>query len=146
MKIWFDLDGTLADLYGVPNWLPMLEAENELPYIVAKPLVNMSRLARMLNKLQRQGHEIYVVSWLSKHSSPEYGKKVAVAKLQWLKTHLHSVQWNNVLIVKYGTNKWDYFGSTDAILFDDEQRNRDQWLNHMAYEPEKIFEILGGIC
>ena len=24
MKIWFDMDGTIADLYGVENWLEML--------------------------------------------------------------------------------------------------------------------------
>ena len=30
--IWFDLDGTIANLYGVDGWLPMLRAENPAPY------------------------------------------------------------------------------------------------------------------
>ena len=51
----FDMDGTLADFYGVENWLDYLINENPYPYEVAKPLVNMSILARRLNKLQREG-------------------------------------------------------------------------------------------
>ena len=42
----FDMDGTIADLYADPNWLPKLRAYDPTPYINAKPLVNMSRLAR----------------------------------------------------------------------------------------------------
>ena len=26
MRIWFDMDGTIADLYGVEDWLPKLRA------------------------------------------------------------------------------------------------------------------------
>ena len=36
----FDLDGTIADLYGVENWLPMLVAHDETPYIIAKHIVD----------------------------------------------------------------------------------------------------------
>lgn len=39
--IFFDMDGTLADFYGVENWLEYLNAEDTLPYEVAKPLHNM---------------------------------------------------------------------------------------------------------
>jgi len=65
MTIWFDMDGTLADLYGVENWLPMLRASDPTPYMVARPLVNLSALARVLNRLQREGYEIGVISWTS---------------------------------------------------------------------------------
>ena len=51
----FDMDGTIADLYGVENWLDYLIAENTRPYAIAKPLVNLSALARKLNALQRMG-------------------------------------------------------------------------------------------
>ena len=69
MKICFDMDGTIADLYGVENWLEYLLEENVKPYKIAKPLVNMSALARRLNKLQRKGYEIGVISWTSKGGS-----------------------------------------------------------------------------
>ena len=56
MKIWFDMDGTIADLYGVENWLEMLIAHDETPYAIAKPIVNLSVLARLMNKVQRNLH------------------------------------------------------------------------------------------
>ena len=42
--IYFDMDGTIADLYGVPNWLDCLIAEKTKPYREAKPLVDMRNL------------------------------------------------------------------------------------------------------
>ena len=50
MTIWFDMDGTIADLYAVENWLPMLRAYDPAPYTLAKPLVHMATLARLLHK------------------------------------------------------------------------------------------------
>ena len=61
MTIWFDMDGTIADLYGVKNWLPMLIDEDPTPYEIARPLVNLSRLARYLNRLQKKGFEIGII-------------------------------------------------------------------------------------
>ena len=34
-QIWFDMDGTLADLYGVENWLEKLRASDPSPYAEA---------------------------------------------------------------------------------------------------------------
>ena len=42
MKIWFDMDGTIADLYSVNCWLEKLIAKNETPYTEAKGIVNLS--------------------------------------------------------------------------------------------------------
>lgn len=45
MTIYFDMDGTLVDFYSVPGWFDMLLNEDVTPYIVAKPMLNLSRLA-----------------------------------------------------------------------------------------------------
>ena len=140
MKIWFDMDGTIANLYGVENWLPMLIAENPMPYAVAEPLVNLSVLARLLNQLQAQGHEIGIISWLSKNSTANYDALVTEAKKGWLRKHMASVRWDAVEIVAYGTPKHEVCGS--GILFDDEERNRVNWNCGNAYEPTEIFHIL----
>ena len=55
-EIWFDMDGTIADLYGVENWLEMLRNEDATPYRNARPLVRLNVLARLLNRLQREGY------------------------------------------------------------------------------------------
>ena len=34
----FDMDGTIADLYGVNGWLEMLREENARPYGIANPM------------------------------------------------------------------------------------------------------------
>lgn len=125
--IFFDLDGTLADLYGVENWLDYLRSENTFPYENAKALLNLSLLARYLHKLQAKGFSVEIISWLSKTSTPEYDKAVTLAKLRWLKNHLPSVSFERINIVSYGICK-DTFRHTDSdILFDDEKRNRDEW-------------------
>ena len=139
MKIWFDMDGTIVDLYGVDNWLEMLLAEDTTPYTIAKPLLNLSILARYLNKVQKSGHEIGIITWGSKNSTEDYLKKVACAKFHWLLKHLPSVTWDSIKIVTYGTNKKATCGN--GILFDDELNNRRIW-GADAYAPDRIFEIL----
>lgn len=140
--IWFDMDGTIANLYGVEGWLPMLINSDPTPYKLAAPLVNMNTLARKLNKLQRAGYKIGVISWLSKTSTPEYDKAVANAKLWWLNKHLTSVKWDTIKIVAYGTSKIAECGG--GILFDDEDRNRNEW-GKDAYHPDMIMEILSSL-
>lgn len=139
--IWFDLDGTLAGLYDVPNWLPMLLESNPAPYKMATPLLNMNILARKLNKLQQAGYKIGIISWLSKNSTAEYDEAVTAAKLWWLNKHLRSVKFDEIKIVAYGTPKHT-LGT--GILFDDEEPNRNTWgIN--AYAPENIMNILSSL-
>ena len=137
----FDMDGTIADLYGVENWLDYLIAEDTHPYAVAKPLLNLSALARKLNELQKKGYHIAVVSWLSKSGTEEYNKAVTEAKEKWLAKHMPSVKWDRVTIVPYGTPKQNYCGNPLDILFDDELRNRINWVGR-AYDVQNILEIL----
>jgi 5'(3')-deoxyribonucleotidase len=137
----FDMDGTIANLYGVENWLDDLTNSNPRPYIEAKPLLNMQVLARQLNKLKAKGYTINIISWLSKNSTPEFDKLVTKAKKEWLKKHLKSVKFTNIFIVDYGTPK---FHVSHGILFDDEKPNRDNWMG-TAYDVNNIIEVLKGL-
>lgn len=137
----FDMDGTIADLYGVENWLEYLHNSNPKPYTDAKPMLNMSALARVLNKLHKRGYTINIISWLSKNSTPEYDKAVTNAKIGWLKKHLASVQFDNIYIVPYGTPKHNI---SNGILFDDEKPNRDNWRGQ-AFNVDSILDILQGL-
>ena len=142
--IYFDMDGTIANLYGVPNWLGHLVANDPTPYEVAKPLVNMSHLARLLNRLQAEGYHIGIVSWLSKSGTVEFNAEVIIAKRIWLKNHLPSVYWDEYKIVPYGTPKHSIVEYADGILFDDEIQNRANWTG-TAYDVDNIIEILKGL-
>ena len=142
--IYFDMDGTIADLYGVTDWLEMLMKGNELPYRLAKPLVRLATVARLLNKAQRNGHKLGIVSWTSKGGSKEYNEKVANAKMKWLSIHLASVHFDEIHIVEYGTPKSSMVNDRNGILFDDEEPNRNEWKGK-AFDVDNIIEILKGI-
>ena len=140
-NIYFDMDGTIANLYGVDGWLDYLINKETTPYEIARPMVNFSYLARLLNKLQRNGYTIGIISWTAKNSTEEYNERVARAKREWLKKHLPSVRFDEIHIVEYGTPK-----STcgKGILFDDEEKNRLEW-NGTAYNVNNILEVLKNL-
>ena len=132
------MDGTIANLYGVENWLSELRAESTKPYAEAKPLLNMSALARVLNKLTAKGYEIGIISWTSKGGSEQYNKAVAETKIKWLSKHLASVHFTSINVVPYGTPKQTI---GNGILFDDEEPNRTNW-NGIAYSEKEIMRVL----
>lgn len=144
MKIYFDMDNTIADLYAVENWLPKLRKSDVSPYEEAEVMLNMSILARYLNKLQKLGYQIGIISWTSKGGTERYNRAVEVAKLNWLHDHLRSVSFDEIHIVEYGTPKEQYAKSEDDILFDDSEEIRNDWTGE-AYEPSEILSILSGL-
>ena len=139
------MDGTIANLYGVNNWLDMIIAKDETPYRIAEPMVRMNVLARVLNNLARKGWTIGIVSWLAKNSNTEYDERVTKAKIEWLKTHLKSVHFEEIHIVPYGTPKETVVQNPMGILFDDEEPNRNNWVG-TAYDVNEIIEILKAIA
>lgn len=138
-EVWFDMDGTIANLYAVENWLNYLIDEDVFPYAEAAVMLNFSLFARLLNRLQNNGWKIGIVSWTSKNGSENYNLAVEMAKRAWLAQHLPSVEWDEIRIVRYGTNKYIECGG--GILFDDEKQNREAW-EDKAYEPSQILEVL----
>ena len=141
MKINLDMDGTITNLYGVQDWLDYLIAEDVTPYAIAKPLLRLCTLARILNRLQAKGYKIGIISWLSKNGTEDYNNRVTETKLKWLKQHLPSVAWDSIIIVPYGTRKENYCYSENDILFDDEEKNRENW-NGIAFDVDDIMGIL----
>ena len=141
--IWLDMDGTMADLYGVENWLQMLEAHDATPYRAAKPLVRMAALARLLNNRQRKGYRVCVISALSKNSTNAYDTAVMKAKLEWLKKHLASVRFDEIRFVPYTYIK-NNANSGNDVLFDDEARHLEAWTG-TAINAENLIEALKAL-
>ena len=143
--IYFDMDGTIANFYGVPNWLECLDKSDTYPYKAAAPLVNMNVLARRLNALRARGYHIGIVSWTSKTGTDEFNEATKMAKLKWLSQHLGSVTWDEIEIIPYGFPKQKAVRfASEGILFDDEERNRKEWTG-TAYDVNNILEILKGL-
>ena len=127
--LWFDMDGTIANFYGVENWLQFLQNSDVTPYEIAKPLISMQNLIDVLQLAKGNDWEIGIISWTSKTGTREFNKATKKAKTEWLKKYgLYSLL-DEIHVVKYGTNKnsvckkyCDY-----GILLDDEQQNLDKW-------------------
>lgn len=148
-ELYFDMDGTLVDLYREDSWLLHILEESTASFEKARPIGNMSRLARLLNKLQRAGWELNIITWLPRGSSEEYQQRVTRAKAQWLHQHLRSVQWDCVIMTEYGINKATQ--AVGGILFDDDISNRFAWRGHFgddgeAFSPQQMMAILSRLA
>ena len=142
--IWWDMDGTIANLYAVENWLDKLRAEDVSPYVEAEVLLNMSQLARLMNKVQRAGYKLGIISWTARSCTDSYADAIVTAKLNWLKLHLASVHFDEICIVNYGIPKYTFMDTENDILFDDEEGNRNAWKGE-AFEPDMMIEILKSL-
>ena len=148
MNFVFDMDGTIADLYHVEDWLTKLRAEDASPYEDAAPMWNMCELCEILRTLQDMGHRVTVVSWLAKDSTKNYNRSTRAAKRKWLKTH--NFPFDEIHLVKYGTPKSKYANpSTINIYFDDSEdvaKELARRANTIRINPEKIniVEFLNG--
>lgn len=143
----FDMDGTIANLYGVENWLVDLRAHNPRPYEVATPIYDMDLLNLLLDVLKEQGWTIAITSWLSMDSTAEYDKAVRKAKREWLERY--NFPFDEIHLVKYGTTKANctrHLGGYQ-ILVDDNEKVRNGWnlggtINANENIIDKLMELL----
>jgi hypothetical protein len=148
--ICFDMDGTIADLYGVSGWLEKLRSCDPTPYTEAEPMWDMDELAEVLGELQSIGIEIRIITWLSMGAPEEYKDEARDAKREWLERygfpcdHFHGVA--------YGATKADsvrrYLAEGEsAILFDDSAKVREGWHLGEAFDPTAVdlIEVLKGL-
>ena len=139
----FDMDGTIANLYAVTDWLENIIAENVRPYAIAEPMYNMNKLVNVINRLKENGWRVAIVSWTSKHGSKEYNKAVRKVKKEWLDRY--NFPYDELHVIKYGTPKSYCMKKTGGfqILFDDEEPNRKAWRNGSTVNAnEDIYKIL----
>lgn len=123
----FDMDGTIADFYGVNGWLDYLKESNPTPYIIAEPLYDMVVLTSVLNILKAKGWKIVVTSWLAKDSTKDFDKEVRQAKREWLEEY--NFPFDEIHLVKYGTTKANCTRKLGGyqILVDDNEQVRKGW-------------------
>ena len=148
--ICFDMDGTIANLYGVQGWLEMIENENPQPYEIAEPMWDMVELATTLKMLQVKGYEVRVITWLAKDSTEDYKDKTRQAKLEWLEKY--GFPYDKFHGVAYGTTKANCIRkyleiNEQAILIDDNDKIRQGWTVGNTINPttENIIDILKAL-
>ena len=153
-ELCFDMDGTLADLFGVEDWLAKIRAYDPTPYQTAEPLVDMAELGCLLRSLQNCGINVAVITWLSKEPNKQYDDEVRKAKRAWLKEY--GFPFDTLRCVAYGTPKHKVEAARladdeEALIFDDDVRVRRDWNLGGAIDPtttnilDVLKEILNGL-
>ena len=147
----FDMDGTIANLYGVNGWLDDLINKDTRPYEVAEPMYDMDTLALVLEMLKGLGWTIAVTSWLAKNSTDEYDARVRAVKKEWLEKF--GFPYDILNIVPYGVDKSSVTADLGGfqVLIDDEEKNLKDWKNGLTIDAKtdimtmllKILDNLG---
>lgn len=126
-KIYFDMDGTVADLYGEKNWLDNLRNEREGSFINLRPLVDMNELAMVCHQLMNLGYSFGVITWLPMGASYEFERVCEEEKRAWIEEFMPWV--SEFYAQSYGVPK-QYAPSKRAaemILVDDNAEVRAMW-------------------
>ena len=118
--IYFDMDGTITDLYGVNDWLTYLQNEQTNPYTEAGLLVDGEQLCNFLAAGKAAGILFGIISWGAKNASKDYQKAIRRAKIDWLKKNNLLEYFSELHVVKYGTQKNRVAKNRTGVLIDDE--------------------------
>lgn len=148
-KIYFDLDGTVYDLYGMENWLEMLRNEEKGAFTNGNPLVNMTVLEDVCLRLIKKGFQIGVITWLPMGASLEYQEICTQEKREWVEKNMPYV--SEFYPLEYGTPK-QYAPAKRAKemwLIDDSKEVREMWVTEKQRQAidanEDIIETLNYI-
>lgn len=118
--IYFDLDGTIADLYGFNGWLDCLQNEQTTPYTEAGLLVDGEQFRNFLAAGKAAGVLFGVISWGAKNASKDYQKAIRRAKIEWLKKNNLLEYFSELHVIKHGTPKNKAAKNRTGVLVDDE--------------------------
>ena len=124
--IYLDMDGTIFNLFGVDNWLEKLRSNDVSPYVEARPIVDLERLAAVLNILQSKGYRTGVISWGSIGAQKPYMDEIRKAKRDAIAKIPH--QFSELHIVKYGVAKHKICNVKNGILIDDSGDVCEAWI------------------
>ena len=139
--IYFDMDGTIADLYGYENWLSFLHNEDTTPYEECDILVNVEELRQVLNEFLKMGITIGIISWGAMNGSREYCKRTRKAKIAWCEKYFPNI-FTEYHVVKYGTPKHYVRNIKDSILVDDNAEVRQAWRGETIDATKDIVKLL----
>lgn len=130
--IYFDMDGTIVDLYNVEDWEAKLNSSDPSPYVDAVPMVNMEVLNELMEEFTTYGITVGVISWLAMHSDKSYDETVRKAKREWLAKYFPVA--TEIHLVKYGTTKRKAARFKNSVLVDDNAKVRKGWNGHSTID------------
>lgn len=131
--VYFDMDGTLADLYGVHDVFHRLDNNDASVYFEAAPI---PEYVEMLKEFKRMGYRVGIITAGSRFppGTPEDVKEVMnveteKAKRAWLKKQQLTGYIDTFQFIPYGVSKYDVAEDKTAILVDDEDKVLNKWFS-----------------
>lgn len=149
--IWFDMDGTIYDLYKVPGWLEMLEghrwkdAFGQPDYARA----HIDRINAAIEALKQMGWKVGVLTWAPKGVgwNTRDLERVHTVKWDWLMENVPALTSDDVAFacIPYGESKARFIIDMEEVgdvnyLVDDNKEVRRDWREHwcQAWEFKTI--------
>lgn len=130
--VYLDMDGTIANLYGIKNWLPRLRAEDKTIFLECEPMISEKEL---LNKFPTENFEMKILSMTPLNATENYCLDVINQKNEWLNKYFPSI--TKRIYKPYGHNK-NLKNSKNAILIDDSEPIRNSWKG-IAINPVELW-------
>ena len=114
-KVYLDMDGTIANLYAITNWLERLTSEDTNIFKECKPLISQKELYDLFPS---DTYEIIILSMTPYKCSKYYHENVIQQKNEWLDIYFPQIK--KRIYKKYSGNK-NLKNSENAILIDDNE-------------------------
>ena len=125
--VYLDMDGTIANLYGMNNWLESLENEVEGLFLNCEPLVSENKLKEFFPS---EEYELRICSMTPLNATNEYCQVVIKEKNQWLDKYFPSI--THRVYMEYGNHK-NLKNSKNHILIDDNETIRNSYKGLALY-------------
>ena len=147
-KIYFDLDGTVYNLYGIENWLQYLEEENSNVFIMGDFMVDHKKFMDCITALTKRGYSFGVITWLPMRASVEFEEECRQQKVKWIKHFLPFV--TEINCQSYGIPKQNAIQkkSSKMFLIDDNKEVCNTWeqeKNCIALNLTKDFDVINAL-
>lgn len=122
--VYFDMDGTIADLYGVSNCFKRLDNMDATVYSEAKPI---DKYINMLKEFHTMGYKVIILSALGMVSSKRFDKDTIRNKGIWLDTYVGKEYIDERIYIPNTKHKELYQLFGKGILVDDDDRVLMNW-------------------
>lgn len=121
--VYFDMDGTIANLYGVNNCFKRLDNLDASVYSEAKPI---DKYINMLKEFKNMGYKVIILSCLGMISEPTFDKQTCINKDKWLDKYVGKEYIDERIYIPNTKHKEQYV-NTLGILVDDDERVLNNW-------------------
>ena len=126
--IYFDLDGTVYDLYHVPNWLEKLRGHKPRVFKEGQVMFDKDFYTICEDLRDMFNVKFGVITLLPRESTNRYNNQVIHTKLDWIKKHLPFVDMSLVHIIESQEDKHKYAKpNCRTYLIDDNENNCKAW-------------------